>query len=701
MKRKVPKNNISSRIADIEEHQGREKHKARKIIFQDAIDGEAAKRFFGNGGNKNGGGDDEKEDGRNAVPPKKLSLKKFFAVFFGCVVLIVGWTGFRAYQKWNRMSALFSTAGERLERIAGSADYQRDSGAAGQKSFFGELDFEKIKILLGNAGDTYRNFQDISAAALDLADELDILENRLPDFLFKHRGKELIESIRKIKNDLTLIRETNKKLAAIHADLGNFFPGAADSRLSLESDSGRFGDFLDSLLRLLESPGERHILVLFENSSELRPGGGFLGSYAEVVLKEGSIQSMEVRDINDADREFDEKIVPPKPLQAIATRWRAADANWFFDYSLSSKKVIQFMEKSKKYRNSSITFDGAIAVSPNVVRDILEITGPVQLSGRSGAINKDNFLLEIQKEVQAGQAGSTNSRQAEKNAPKKILEELTPVLLDKLSNLQGDEKKIPFLKFGEWLAGKDLMLYFKEPGLENFFDFYNVSGKVFELPRNFNGDYLAVVNANIGGGKTDLFVKQKMFFKTQLNLDGTASDELTLLREHRGNTSDSWWYRAQNQNYLEVFTPPDATLLNFSGGWDRKIYPKVNYAKSGYAIDPAVAEIESKMKKDFNFPLVDVFRESGKNVFAAWVKTDSGKTSKITFDYKVRLFAPPADGQNYQFVFEKQAGSSGEYQFELYAPVGFRWRENKLPVFEYETDQPAGRIIFNLTLEKS
>ncbi|MBI4086184.1 MAG: DUF4012 domain-containing protein [Candidatus Liptonbacteria bacterium] len=698
MKRKVPKKNISQRIADIEKRDGKGYRRIPPgVFFDDSIKGEAAQRFLKNGGSENRG----KEISRDSASFKTVPLKKFFIAFLVSSLFIVGWFGFQTYKKWNNALTLFSSAGERLGKFTGAAEQEGLNKTDGQKSFLDGFDFAKVKILFGGAGDAYGSFQAISAAALDLAGELDILQNEWPNFIFGNKGEQLIGHLKKIKSDLAAVSEADKKLAAARVDLGSFFSDAGGSQLSLQYDITRIGNFLDALLRWLESANEHHILVLFQNSSEIRPGGGFLGSYADVILKNGNIENIEAHDINDADRELDAKIVPPKPLQAIVTRWRAADANWFFDYSLSSKKIIQFMEASKKYGAGSIKFDGAIAISPKVVSDMLALTGPVQLAGRTAAIDKDNFLFEIQKEVQAGQAPSAGSGLGQSKTPKKILEELTPVLLDKLVELQSNEKKMLFQKFGEWLAGKDLALYFKEPAFQTFFDFYNVSGKVFELPKNFNGDYLAVVNANIGGGKTDLFIKQKVFFKTQLNLDGTASDHLAITREHQGNKSNSWWYRLQNQNYLEVFTLPGAALSNFGGGWDRKIYPKINYKTSGYEVDPLVAQIESGMKKDFNFPLVSVFEESGKNVFAIWVKTDAGKTSVISFDYKVRLFAPPGDSQSYQFVFEKQAGSTGEYQFELYAPVGFRWKENNLPVFEYKTDNPSGRLNINLTFEKA
>ena len=558
MKHRVPKKNISRHIADIEKREGKESRRIPTgVSSNDSIKGEAAQRFLKNNGNESRTFLGKVRDESSGT----VSLKKFFIAFLVSSLFIIGWFGFQTYKKWNNALTLFSSAGERLGKFTGAAEQGGLNKPAEQKSFFDNFDFAKIKILLGGAGGAYKGFQDISAAALDLSGELDILQNEWPDLLFGNKGEQLIGHLKKIRSDLAAVSEADKKLAVARVDLGSFFSDDGGSQLSFQSDITRFGGFLDALLLWLESTDEHHIIVLFQNSSEIRPGGGFLGSYADVTVKDGSIRKIEVHDINDTDRELDAKITPPKPLQAIVTRWRAADANWFFDYSLSSQKIIQLIEASKKYSTGSVTFDGAIAISSKTVSDILALTGPVQLSGRIVAIDKDNFLLEIQKEVQAGQVKS--------KTPKKILEELTPVLLDKLVKLQSDEKKMLFQKFGEWLAGKDLMLYSKKPAFQTFFDFYGASGKVFELPKNFNGDYLAVVNANIGGGKTDLFIKQKVLFKTQLSIDGTASDNLTISREHQGNKSSSWWYRVQNQNYLQIFTPPGAGLSNFTGGGDQ------------------------------------------------------------------------------------------------------------------------------------
>ncbi len=689
MKRKVPKRNIALRIADVE-NPGNEKGFLVKEIAspREAINKEDAVEFF-----RDGKDQQERVGGDRSTSKRLFSLRKIFllAVFLG--IIVAGFFGFRIYRTWNNALTAVTKTGARFEYLLKKTDHQTPSPEKPlhNNTLFDISDFSKIKVLWESAGDAYKSFQEFSATGVDLVQQIDVLQNTVLDFVFQNRGQEFIDRLEKIKSDLEAMAEANKKLTSLNLGTEGFLPGSGGSRLSLQSDLGRFDNFLAAFIRWLKTDKEHHMLVLFENSSELRPGGGFLGSYADVSMQHGSVQKIEMHDINDADRELELKIIPPKPLQLIASRWRAADANWFFDNALSSQKIIQFMEASKKYRANLVTFDGAIAVSPKVVSDVLEIIGSVELPGRRLVITKDNFLTEIQKEVQM--------RQEQAKVPKKILEELAPIIVDAVTHLRGDSKKALLQKLGEWFAAKDAMLYSKDPELERFFDFYNLSGKVFELPNDFNGDYLAVVNANVGGGKTDLFIQQKIVFQSRLNLDGTASDHLTIQREHQGNRSDSWWYRLPSEDNLQVFTPLGASLSNFSGGWGRKIIPKVNY-KTGYETDPVVAEIEQSAKSDFQYPLVNIFQESAKNVFAAWIKTNPGQTSKTVFDYPVRLFAPPARGQTYHFVFEKQAGSRGEYQFELYAPVGFRWQENGLPVFEYKTSDPPGRLMFNLTLNK-
>jgi len=448
---------------------------------------------------------------------------------------------------------------------------------------------------------------------------------------------------------------------------------------------------LDALIPWLGSDSERHILVMFQNPSEIRPAGGFLGSYADATLKNGGLEKVDVHDINDIDNALSLKIIPPKPLQAQVTSWRSANANWFFDFSESAKKVLSFAEASALYSTGSATFDGAVAVSPKVIEDILALTGPITVRGIK--FDQNNFLTQIQNQVEQGQAKHATY-------PKKILDELTSIIFPRLTTLNDAQKQEFLADAQEWLAKKDVMLYFKNPDFEGFFDYFGISGKVYELPSGFNGDYLALVDANVGGGKSDLFIKENITLESQLNSDGVVSNHLVIDRAHTGNTSKYWWYQTTSRDYLQIFTTPGSQISNFRGGITRTISAPIAYAKAGYKEDPLVEQIESSTEKIFNYPALYRHDELGKEVWSTWSVVSAGGKTEIVFDYTHRLYLVPQEGQVYEFVFEKQAGTKRHYKFDISAPVGFKFRENNLPVYEYESDDPPGRLIINLTLQK-
>lgn len=251
-----------------------------------------------------------------------------------------------------------------------------------------------------------------------------------------------------------------------------------------------------------------------------------------------------------------------------------------------------------------------------------------------------------------------------------------------------------------WMAEKDVMVYSSDPVMENFFKTSGVAGDVYESPQNFNGDYFAVVDANVNGGKSDLYVSEKMDWTSQIEADGTLTDSLIVTRKDTGDVSPYWWYKTQNQVYLQIFVPPDSLLTNESGGLQKTIYPKVNYAASGYSTDPLVASIESSTQPLFGYPAVTVHEEDGKEVFATWSQVAAGASTQLSFDYTHHAFVPPTPGINYQFVFEKQAGTNRDYSFEVDAPLGYQFAETGLPSWTYQADDLPGRMIVDLTLEK-
>jgi hypothetical protein len=246
-----------------------------------------------------------------------------------------------------------------------------------------------------------------------------------------NRLKELREMIANVNGKVELVKNTTASLKTISPV---FF--SADEFLSGEylrhsSDLQNLDNFLNGLVQTFGSDKEKRVLLVFHNPAEIRPAGGFIGSYGVLTVRGGQMVDLEVQDIYwpDHPMNFDLKVIPPEPLQAVVTDWAARDANWFFDFPTSARTVMEFLESSKIYEESGIKFEGAIAVNIRVVETILDVIGPVNIEEYDLVVTSENFLLEIQREVETGRDKKPGSN------PKRILSILTPLVFEKLNSL--------------------------------------------------------------------------------------------------------------------------------------------------------------------------------------------------------------------------------------------------------------------------
>ncbi len=594
-----------------------------------------------------------------------------------------------------------SLAGDAGTLAAGLQDLQNlDPAAAAQK--FSSLqdvspsDFGTLFNVFGFAFSGVRNavsaFANLAGELAAFSQELNSAASSSFSFFLSGDGGPFLADLSHLRDTIGALETSASEVSALAAANG----ANGSSSLAIAAQLQGAKGFLDAFIPWLATSTPRHLLVLLQNPSEMRPAGGFLGSYADVTIASGSVQRIDVRDIADVDASFAPKIIPPKPLQLIAAKWRPADANWFFDFPTSASETISFFDGSGLYAKSSTTFDGAIAVSPKVVSDLLTVTGPID-AGAPGVptttFAADNFLVQTQKIVQAGQASSATY-------PKQVIRNLASAIFAELASSTDAQKQELFAMLLDWAAKKDVMVYFRDPVLESFAKQYGVGGDVYALPQRFNGDYFAVVDANVGGGKSDLYVSSTVSYVAQIGADGTLTDHVVVARKDNARRSDPWWYRVESQDYEEIFVPPGATIVNASGGMTKKITAPTNYARNGYVADPLIASIESTEQALFAYPGVSWHEESGKEVFTTWSVVKPGASTQFSLDYAERLFAPPAPGAAYQFVFEKQAGANRDYSYEIDAPLGYVFAENGLASYTYQSDDPPGRLIVNLTLQK-
>lgn len=625
-------------------------------------------------------------------PPRLL----LFVIW--ALIISGGFLGLAYYRSYDTMDILEKNASNlesaarktKLFEFGGDALKSADLSPKSATQYF-LVNFWPI---IKSGGTAIKSLQELTAQFVIFSEKMDSLGANLADFIVEKRGGELIKELEDIKITVDGIRGEAGKLRTTSASFKELVSSDLSFFLPFELDTARFSSFLDALLSWLKSPDPHNLVILFQNSSELRPTGGFIGSYAHLTILGGNIENIDIRDINDPDRELHDLIIPPEPLKLVSTNWRAADANWFFNFPDSASKVLELMTASKLYRSMNPEFEGAIAITPKVLEDILGATGPISIPEYNLTLDKDNFLKEIQKYIQEAQVRKSGS-------PKKILGKVVPLLTEKIAALSGEEKRRMADAILGWLNKKDMMVYFKNEPLQQFLDYYGWTGKMMDVASDSSSDYLAIVSSNIEGEKSDMFMAQDILLESQINGDGTVNNYLSIIREHRAKRDEPWWYTAASQSYIKVFAMSPAELTHSSGGIEKKIVPRVRYEPAKYATDPLVRKIESSRREYIEYPEVQRFEEAGKTVFATWSKVKAREKAKITLDYTRRLVAPLQAGGKYRFIFEKQAGVRGSYHFEISAPLGFKWQENGLPTFEYTTDDPEGRVTLDLTLAKN
>ncbi|TSC59638.1 MAG: Uncharacterized protein LiPW15_658 [Parcubacteria group bacterium LiPW_15] len=667
---KVPKKNIFKKMMDV---------RAPQVLRAgESIRGEGAKHFsekeiFAPKGIS-------KPDLRTKIPWKSIFLSLLvFAVFGG---------GFWLFSAYQSKQAFFKQAGKDIADSGLSAGLGLPGGSFEIKNF-SDIETKLWPLLKGGVG-AYKGLMGGISAWMKLGQDAVALKANISGFLSGGEG-DILTPLRGISEDVAALNSAVESIDMSGSDLTAAVNISPQEYLNLKLELSSWRNALNSLVGWLSS--DRKIIVFLQNTSEMRPTGGFWGSYAEINVQGGKLADIEMRDINEVDRTLELKTVPPKPLQALVTNWRTADSNWFFNFPDSASKAAEFMDSSKLYGDDGSRVDLIAVVSPEVIADIFRTTGPVNVSSTKAAIDENNFLSEIQSEVQAGQdVGSSDA--------KNILDEIFAALIPKLVALGADSEQEMLNAIVSRVESKDIMLWAGDEEMEAIFKDKQADGSVFQVPQRFEGDYLSVVIANVGGGKSDYVMSQKIALESQISSDGVVSNHLEILRKNNAKSTDKWWYRVANQSYVRVFLSSLGKLSGAKGGIQKTVKAPINYKTAGYYVDPLVEAIESTAAPAENFSWLTTFSEAGKTVLAAWQKTARGETSKLSYDYSHRLFLSPAEGVVYQFVMDKQAGVNSEYNFSFAAPVGFVWKESGSPVFEYKnTDIPA-RLVISLTLQK-
>lgn len=148
---------------------------------------------------------------------------------------------------------------------------------------------------------------------------------------------------------------------------------------------------------ILGKEGEKNYLVLFQNNMELRPTGGFIGSFAVLKIDNGVFSNLEVYDVYDVDGQLKGYVEPPWQIKSFLNEasWYLRDSNWDPDFSVSAKRAQWFLNKSV-----GIKVDGVISFDISFVKDMISVMGGITVPDYSVKIDTNNFYDIVQFEAE-------------------------------------------------------------------------------------------------------------------------------------------------------------------------------------------------------------------------------------------------------------------------------------------------------------
>lgn len=441
---------------------------------------------------------------------------------------------------------------------------------------------------------------------------------------------------------LVSLKETNKSLASLGEIPKNF----SDKLQTLNLGSA----WAEFFLRISGYYNPRLYLIMFQNNAEMRATGGFMGSYALVGMNNGELEIKKLEGIYNPSGQQRIAVIPPLPMQKVSSSWMFHDANWFFDFPTSAKTIAWFYEKT-----GGPTVDGVIVLTTEVVTRLLELTGPIEIKEFGLTVDKENFITIIQYEVEV------NYKERGLADPKEILHHLAPLLIQRLSQL---DRQLLIATIFESLERKEIMFYFDRQEEEAFMNYLHWDGAIL----SGSGDYFAVVNSNVNGYKTDRMIEQKVSLRSEIQSDGSIINTVSINRLHKGGNEAYDWYNRVNGNFMRVYVPKGATLLDAKGHTKEEIPIKPEYQKEGVIAYP-------ELKKTMDSGLADprtgtyIWEEQEKTVFGNWVYVSPQETVTVQYTYRLPFKLPTENKTlTLPLTIQKQPGITYELSRTVAAP---------------------------------
>lgn len=296
-----------------------------------------------------------------------------------------------------------------------------------------------------------------------------------------------------------------------------------------------------------------HYLIMLQSSQELRPGGGFVGTYGTMTVSNGRISSLEISPVGFLNQAYfdtrPEPLPSPAPIGKYLLQWEwfPHDANWSADFPTVAERL------NEMYADTGWPpLAGILAVNDSVVANVLEIIGPydVTVGDRTETVTSENFLDLIQ------------SLRDGDETHKEFVGELGRSIIDQVLEAEFDTKKEIFWSLRDSANDREVQVSMAEPVLQAEVVNRGWDGALIPDP---DLETLVMTIANITGNKSSPMVEVEAFLEVIASPeDDVRRVRWTIEMNHVGDPDGNLEFNGFHRTWLQAYLPDAAELVSTS-----------------------------------------------------------------------------------------------------------------------------------------
>lgn len=425
-----------------------------------------------------------------------------------------------------------------LKSIATITPYADVLGFAGEGTFTGGTAEDRLKLILGTLEKVTPELDAISADLNKMEEEFDQIKiERYPEQV---RGIAIRSKLQQAK------------------DLSS---GATQALT-------KYRPIIEQLPAIMGAKGERKkYLVLFTNDGELRATGGFLTAYSVIFIEDGKVTPDKSDDIYELDKKFTQKIAIPEQLGRYLTTekyWHLRDMNIYPDFVQSMETFLQYYSTIKSEPQD---IDGIIALDTNVLTQLLTVLGPVEVPGY-GTFSSEQTNKGIPQVVHALSEIITRPTPYLREDRKGILGPMMRAILTKAYSAPKQQWPSLFQEGVKLMDARHIQMYFLDPDAQMAALAINAAG---EMKAQEGQDFLAVINSNLGGAKSNFFINSEMEQIVDAPVDGFINKTVTITYKNsqKGDNCNLeaglLCLNATNRDWTRLYVPKGSQLTEAQG----------------------------------------------------------------------------------------------------------------------------------------